>query len=145
MLTEERSLTAIERCECITLHSRIFDITTKAENGEAWLMFSRPSTCCGDGAASLVSGGHKHGRLGLFPSPFASPSLTYNSHLIQLCADWDIRAFESLTKPSRGAIAVFAWPGGHQNLYSQIDDHHFCRGNPGSVSSTSLLTTSHTY
>ena len=64
MLTEERSLTAIERCECITLHSRIFDITTKAENGEAWLMLSRPSTFL-DAAEmerlSLVSGGDRHG------------------------------------------------------------------------------------
>jgi hypothetical protein len=90
MLTEERSLTAIKICVCITLHSRIFDITTKAENGEALLMFSRPSTF--SGAAEMESLPWSPVEISMVDwvcvrSDFASPCLTYDSHLIRLYAD----------------------------------------------------------
>jgi hypothetical protein len=120
MLTEERDLTAIKSSDYITLHSRILNITTQAENGEAWLMFSRPSTFSDAAEMERLSWSTAEtnmGRLGLFPEPFASPYLTYDSHLIKVYADKGIRAFESLTKPLRGEIAVFAWPGRPPNPY----------------------------
>jgi hypothetical protein len=44
MLIEEGGLTVVKTCDSITLHSRICNPTTKIEDGEGWLIFTRPST-----------------------------------------------------------------------------------------------------
>ena len=90
MLIEERGLTVVKSCNDITSHSRMSSPTAKIENGEVWMMFSRPSTSSSvNGVERLEWSPAEMKMVGwvCLPTPFATSYLTYYSHLTQFYTD----------------------------------------------------------